>query len=88
MPNYSITFARSARKELEKLPSQAASRILERIENLASTPRPVGSVKLKGEVNLWRIRVGDYRVVYEIDDLKRSVDVSVIRHRKDVYRDY
>jgi mRNA interferase RelE/StbE len=60
---------------------------LERIENLVSTPRPVGSLKLKGEDDLWRIRIGDYRVVYGSDDLKRNVDVTVIRHRKDVYRD-
>jgi mRNA interferase RelE/StbE len=88
MPDYSITFARSARKELEKLPPQFASRILERIESLVSTPRPSGSLKLKGEENLWRIRIGDYRVIYEIDDPKRNIDITVIRHRKDVYRDY
>ena len=88
MPDYSVTFARSARKELEKLAPQVVTRILERIENLVSIPRPVGSLKLKGEGNLWRIRIGDYRVIYEIDDLKRCIDVTIIRHRKDVYRDF
>jgi mRNA-degrading endonuclease RelE of RelBE toxin-antitoxin system len=55
MPDYSLTFARSARKELEKLPPQFAARIFERIENLVGTPRPIGSVKLKGDDALWRI---------------------------------
>jgi mRNA interferase RelE/StbE len=87
MPPYAITFARSARKELEKLPRQIAGRILEKIAGLAVTPRPAGSLKLKGDENLWRIRIGDYRVIYEIDDANRSIDLSIIRHRKDVYRD-
>jgi mRNA interferase RelE/StbE len=88
MPDYSIVFARSARKELEKLPPQYHIRILEKIGALASAPRPTGSIKLKGDESLWRIRIGDYRVIYEIDDLRRVVDIAVIRHRKDVYRDY
>ena len=87
MPEYSVTFARSARKEMEKLPPQIAERILDRVETLAANPRPAGSLKLKGKVNLWRIRMGDYRVVYEIDDRNLIVDVSIVRHRKDVYRD-
>jgi mRNA interferase RelE/StbE len=87
MPPYSIAFARSARKELEKLPRQIAARVLEKISALAVTPRPGGSLKLKGDENLWRIRIGDYRVIYEIDDAMRSIDVSIVRHRKDVYRD-
>jgi mRNA interferase RelE/StbE len=87
MPEYQIDFARSARKELEKLPPQIAERILDRIENLSAEPRPSGSLKLKGESLLWRIRIGDYRVIYSIDDRKHKIDVSFIRHRKDVYRD-
>jgi mRNA interferase RelE/StbE len=87
MPEYQIDFARSARKELEKLPPHMAERILDRVEDLSSEPRPSGSLKLKGESRLWRIRVGDYRVIYAIDDQKNRIDVSFIRHRKDVYRD-
>jgi mRNA interferase RelE/StbE len=63
MADYSLTFARSARKELEKLPSSTAGRIIQRIESLMRVPRPPGSIKLKGNKNLWRIRVGDYRVI-------------------------
>ena len=87
MPDYTVTFARSARKELEKLSRPISERILGRIEALAANPRPAGSLKLKGEDHLWRIRVGDYRVIYEIRDRELIVDVSIVRHRKDVYRD-
>ncbi|MDD5262830.1 MAG: type II toxin-antitoxin system RelE/ParE family toxin [Methylacidiphilales bacterium] len=87
MLEYQITFARSARKELEKLPPHIAERILGKIEDLSATPRPGGSLKLKGGRNLWRIRIGDYRVIYEIDDGKGIIDISIIRHRREVYRD-
>ena len=87
MADYSISFARSARKELEHLSGDVPERILAKIELLSGNPRPVGVIKLQGQKNLWRMRVGDFRVVYSIDDLSRVIDVSVIRHRRDVYRD-
>jgi mRNA interferase RelE/StbE len=87
MADYSISFARSARRELERLPGDLAVRILAKVEALGENPRPVGVIKLHGQKNLWRMRVGDYRVVYSIDDFSKAVDVSVIRHRRDVYRD-
>jgi mRNA interferase RelE/StbE len=87
MADYSVNFARSARKELENLSGDVAGRILAKIELLAANPRPVGVIKLHGQKNLWRMRVGDYRVVYSIDDFSKAVDISVIRHRRDVYRD-
>jgi len=83
---YEIVFARSARKELQALPRSLAKRTLEKVESLASNPRPSGSRKLRGRSNLWRIRVGEYRVIYSIDDDKGVVDVSVIRHRSEAYR--
>ncbi len=86
MPEYAIVFARSAKKELEKLPTALSKRIFPHIENLALNPRPARSAKLKGERDLWRLRIGDYRVIYRIDDLHRMVDVTIIRHRRDVYR--
>jgi len=64
MADYRITFARSARKELERLPAGLVERILEKIEALSDNPRPAGVTKLKGQKGLWRLRVGDYRVVY------------------------
>jgi mRNA interferase RelE/StbE len=87
MADYSISFARSARKELERLPPSAAKRIIEHIEALMKSPRPSGAVKLQGNKGLWRLRVGDYRVIYSIDDSTRVIDVSVVRHRRDAYRD-
>jgi mRNA interferase RelE/StbE len=86
MDSYSITFARSARKELESLPASIVGRILPRIEALAQTPRPSGCRKLSGERNLWRLRIGDYRVLYSVDDRQRVVDVNAVRHRRDAYR--
>jgi mRNA interferase RelE/StbE len=87
MADYSISFARSARKEVERLPGDIADRVLAKVEALAGNPQPVGVIKLHGQKNFWRLRVGDYRVVYSIDDLSRTVDVSIIRHRRDVFRD-
>jgi mRNA interferase RelE/StbE len=86
MADYKLTLARSARKELERLASSIADRILDRVESLQENPRPNGAIKLQGEKDLWRLRVGDYRVVYSVDDTNKTVDVSVIRHRRDVYR--
>ena len=86
MAEYAISFARSARKQLQVLDQALALRILGRIESLALAPRPVGCVKLEGGGGLWRIRVGDYRVIYEIDDGRRRIDVSAVRHRRDAYR--
>ena len=87
MADYAVTLARSARKELEKLPVSVAQRIIEQMEILMKNPRPVRAIKLQGNRSLWRLRVGDYRVLYSIDDSARLVDVSAVRHRRDVYRD-
>jgi mRNA interferase RelE/StbE len=75
---YAITFARSARKQLQGLDRALAFRIVGRIESLAVNPRPVGCVKLEGDAGLWRIRVGDYRVIYAIDDDRCRIDVSAV----------
>src|SRR5438309_11269329 len=63
MANYSVTFAHSARKEVEKLHPSMAHRVMQRIEALATIPRPSGVIRLQGHKNLWRIRIGEYRVV-------------------------
>lgn len=63
MAEYAVTFARSARRELEALDPGRGARILARIERLTSDPRPPGAKKLQGTQQLWRIRIGDYRVV-------------------------
>jgi mRNA interferase RelE/StbE len=83
---YRIVLARSAERELLSLPHNVEARVAVAIELLAQEPRPSGIKKLKGTADLWRIRVGDYRIVYRIDDRKREIDISHIRHRKDVYK--
>ncbi len=85
MAEYAITFARSARRELEALEAKVVGRIFQRIEALGTEPRPSGCRKLVGSKSLWRIRIGDYRVVYAIYDDQQSVDIVAVRHRKDVY---
>lgn len=82
---YAVVFARSARRELEALNATLVARIVPRIEALAHDPRPPGCRKLRGSRNLWRIRVGDYRVVYAVADRERLVDIRVVRHRADAY---
>jgi len=82
---YAVELKASARKELERLPAKLIQRIFPRLEALATEPRPAGCKKLKGGDNEWRIRVGDYRVVYVIDDAKALVTVTRIRNRSEVY---
>jgi mRNA interferase RelE/StbE len=85
MADYEVVLAKSARKELERLPDQISDRIVIQLEKLQKTPRPSGSLKLRG-ANLWRVRIGDYRAIYEIDDERKLIDVLIVQHRKDVYR--
>jgi mRNA interferase RelE/StbE len=85
MAEYSIAFARSARRELEVLDSSVIPRILSKIESLSLYPRPHGSRKLTGEKHLWRIRIGDYRVIYSILDKERRIDITAVRHRLEAY---
>ena len=85
MPSYRVVLTSSAERELKKLPSQLVARIISRLDNLADNARPPGCKKLKGGDHEWRIRVGDYRVVYTIDDAKLLVEVTRIRHRSEVY---
>ncbi len=85
MADYSVTFARSARKELEALTAALVRRIFPKVEGLAKEPRPKGCRKLRGEKNLWRIRIGDYRVVYEVKEDEKVVDIIAIRHRSAAY---
>ena len=87
MPEYDIFFVRSARRELEALPETIAQRVLKRIRLSRGDPRPQGARKLQGNSQLWRIRVGDYRVIYEINDEQRVLEVAHVRHRREAYRD-
>ena len=84
MANYSIVLKSSAQKELDALDDRVFSRIDRKILALAETPRPPGCKKLKGYKDHWRIRVGDWRVVYIIDDLAKRVSVTRVAHRREV----
>jgi len=86
MTDYTLTFARPARKELEALDTALVNRIFPKIEALAKDPRPRDCHKLRGERNLWRIRVGDYRVIYAIFDKDLQVDIIAVRHRSKAYQ--
>ena len=82
---YHLLIKPSARKELEQLSDSILRRIDEAIVKLSNHPRPVGSKKLVG-APLYRIRIGTYRVVYEIDDNRKTVTIVTVGHRGDVYR--
>ncbi len=84
---YQVLVERAAEKDLKRLSSSARPKIVAAMKGLAETPRPPGCRKLAGAQNDWRIRVGDYRIIYEIADAIRIVRISRIRHRRDVYRD-
>ena len=85
MASYRVEVKLSARKELTLLSTQLIGRIVSRLERLSSNPRPPGCKKLQGGEKEWRIRVGDYRVVYTIADSEFLVQVTRIRHRSQVY---
>ena len=86
MTMYRVLLERRAEKELARLSPEVHDRIIRAIQALATNPRPPGCRKLAGSQRDWRIRVGDYRVVYEIADEIRVVRVNRVRHRRDVYR--
>lgn len=85
MAEYRVDVIPTALKELKWLSPAIVARIYPRLENLAANPRPPGCKKLKGGEREWRIRVGEYRVIYTIDDSARLVSVTRIKHRRDVY---
>jgi mRNA interferase RelE/StbE len=86
MASYSVRLKRSAEKDLRRIDKSRVPSIIEAIERLEEDPRPVGCRKLVGSDTSYRIRVGDYRVLYLIEDAVCVVDVERVRHRKDVYR--
>jgi mRNA interferase RelE/StbE len=82
---YSLEIKPSARKELDALADDLFTRVDRKILALADNPRPAGCKKLKGYKDQWRIRVGDWRVVYIISDATKVVSVTRIAHRREVY---
>ena len=84
---YRILVAPQARRQLAKLPREIRGRIGRRIEELAANPRPRNTIKLEGEEDLYRNRVGEYRIIYGIRDEELIVLVLEVGHRREVYRD-
>ena len=85
MPVYEVLLSKSARKQLGSLPAFIHNKIVEDISTLAFSPRPAGCKKLKGVKNSYRIRVGDYRIIYELETKILRILVIAIGHRKDIY---
>ena len=86
MTSYTVTILPSALRQLAELPRPEQKRIRKRIDGLAADPRPPGAKKLRGESDFFRLRSGNYRIIYSIEDVKLVVLVIRIGHRRDVYR--
>ena len=86
MASYSLTYRPSVEKDLQSIPRSIVARIIARMERLPSDPFPPQSAKLQGAERLYRLRVGDYRIVYEVDTNALHIIVQYVRHRRDVYR--
>ncbi len=86
MASYKLVFKPSVEKDLPALPKATRLRALVRIESLSENPFPPDFIKLSGAEKLYRIRIGDYRVAYEVDPKARLITVHYFRHRREVYR--
>lgn len=85
MGDFTIKFKKSAVKELHKLPNKEVLRITNLISGLSEDPRPPGSKKLKAYKNLWRVRSGNYRIIYDIEDQILVIEILEVVNRKDAY---
>lgn len=83
---YRVFLERAAEKDLKSLSSRLHNRVITPLQKLARQPRPPGCRRLTGRDNDWRIRVGEYRIVYEIDDPAQTIRMNRVRHRREVYR--
>ena len=86
MKRYQVVLSKRAEKDLQKLPAAIVERIIPILISLEENPRPAGCKKLKGYSDLWRIRIGDYRAIYAIEDVILLVDVRAVGNRKDIYQ--
>ena len=85
MASYKVTFKASVAKHLKRLDRLAAHRVLRAVESLQDNPFPSSSKRLIGSEHTFRIRVGDYRVIYIVNKQGREVEIQRVRHRRDVY---
>jgi len=82
---YRVDFTTAAARQIKKLPRPARDKVLDAVTALADEPRPHGSRKLAGEEIAWRVRVGDYRIIYEIVDNQLTVTILRAAHRREAY---
>ncbi len=82
---YAVVLKRTAEKELDALPRRIHDKVVDQLLSLKTSPRPVAAKKLHGREG-YRIRVGDYRILYVIDDAERTVEIVSVAHRREVYR--
>jgi mRNA interferase RelE/StbE len=87
MESFEIRWRNSVRKDLRGLPQQEVVRVVAAVGELSGNPLPHGSQKLSGSERTYRIRLGDYRVIYEVFAESRLVEIQRVRHRKDAYRE-
>jgi len=83
---YHVELRPPAQSALDRLPLEVQGRIITKAMTLAENPRPQGVKKLQGQIGLYRVRVGSFRIVYRIDDPRRVVTITIIADRKDSYR--
>ena len=86
MDSYNIQWKKSAEKDLLNIDHQQIPRIIKSVESLIKNPFPKQCLKLHGTNKLYRIRIGDYRVIYQIDNTENALTIFYVRHQKDVYR--
>lgn len=83
---YEIVIEKAAERDLKKLSAANFERIIPHLKSLAEEARPAGSRKISGSEHDWRIRVGTYRIIYELNEKEKVVKIMRIRHRREVYR--
>jgi len=86
MASFRVEWKKSTKKDLRRLPASVAARVVDAVALLSENPFPPGAEKLAGAENSYRIRLGDYRIVYNVFREWKLVEVQRVRHRKDVYR--
>lgn len=84
---YRVEYRKSVEKDLRKLPTEQLKGVIVKIQTLSADPRPKGSVKLRGAVDLYRIRHADYRIIYQVIDNRLIILIVKVGHRREVYRE-
>jgi mRNA interferase RelE/StbE len=85
--DYQVVLRPAASQALDKLPRNMQPRLIAKVQSLAGNPRPHGVKKLQGQINLYRVKLGNYRIIYAIDDANHIVTVTIIADRKESYRE-